>query len=109
MDIRYYRTVSGREPVADYLADLPEGDRMAVTGDFRMLAAYGLHGAPVATRHLKGKLWEVKTGVRRQQRIFYCLLGGDTLVLLHACKKQREGAQRGDVELAEKRMKEVLA
>jgi phage-related protein len=35
-------------------------------------------------------------------------MSGDVLVTLHACKKQKEGAQRGDVELAYKRMKEVL-
>jgi phage-related protein len=35
-------------------------------------------------------------------------MSGKMLVLLHACKKQKEGAQKNDVELANKRMKEVL-
>jgi phage-related protein len=72
------------------------------------LVEFGIIKAPVVTRKLREKLWEIKTGTRHQQRIFYCLITGDAIVLLHACKKQKEGAQRGDVNLAFKRMKEVF-
>jgi len=108
MNIVYYKTSSGREPVREYVNALPEADRVAVTGDMELIRDYGIRHASVVTRKLKDKLWEIKTGTRHQQRIFYCVAAGDTLILLHACKKQKEGSQWGDVELAHKRMREVL-
>lgn len=108
MDIIYYKTSSGREPVLEYLQKLPEPDQVDIAADFKILYEFGIMHPSLITRKLKGKLWEIKTGTRHQQRIFYCLVNADGIVLLHACKKQKEGAQRGDVDLAYKRMKEVL-
>jgi len=56
----------------------------------------------------KGKLWELKTGHGNQQRIFYCLEEKDLLIVLHACKKQKQGAQKKDVDIAVKRLKDIL-
>ena len=109
MNVFYYKTTSGRQPVREYIECLPEDDRAAIAGDIRLVVEYGIFKAPVITRKLREKLWEIKTGTRHQQRIFYCLVTGEAIVLLHACKKQKEGAQRGDVDLAFTRMKEVLS
>jgi phage-related protein len=100
--------LSGREPVREYVTALPETDRASIAGDMEFIRDYGIRNAPIVTRKLKDKLWEIKTGTRHQQRIFYCVVRGDTLYLLHACKKQKEGSQADDVELAYKRMREVL-
>jgi phage-related protein len=108
MNVIYYKTSSGREPVREYLNNLPIADRAIITGDLEQIRDYGILGAQIVTRKLIEKLWEIKTGMRRQQRIFYCLITGDEMILLHACKKQKQGAQRGDVDVAYKRMKEVL-
>ena len=37
MEILYYRTVSGREPVREYISSLPEVDRVAIAGDMEVL------------------------------------------------------------------------
>lgn len=108
MQVCYYKTMSGREPVREYIKKLPRIDRIIITGDMELINEYGILDAPVVTRKLIDKLWEIKTGTRHQQRLFYCVISGDTLILLHACKKQKEGSQPQDVERAYKRMKEVL-
>ena len=108
MNILYYRTSSGRETVRVYINDLPKEDRVIITGDLEQIRDRGIMGANVVTRKLIEKLWEIKTGTRHHQRLFYYVMSGDELVLLHACKKQKPGAQRGDVDLAYKRMKEIL-
>ena len=108
MNILYYRTASGRMPVREYIHSLTKDDIAAITADLESIGEKGILAAPVTTRKLKEKLWEIKTGTRNQQRIFYCLIVENGIVLLHACKKQKEGAQRGDVDLAYKRMKEIL-
>jgi phage-related protein len=108
MDVYYYQTPSGRQPVREYINKLPREDRSIITGDLEQIRDQGIMAANVMTRKLIEKLWEIKTGTRNQQRLFYCVMSGDALVLLHACKKQKQGAQSGDVNLAYKRMKEVL-
>jgi len=108
MNIVYYKTSSGKMPVREYIHSLPKPDIETITADFEIIRDRGILSGIITTRKLKGKLWEIKTGTRNQQRIFYCLVCDDGIVLLHACKKQKEGAQQGDVELAYKRMKEVL-
>lgn len=109
MNIVYYKTSSGRIPVQEYIYSLPKADIEAIVADFEIIRDQGVHSNLVNTRKLKEKLWEIKTGTRNQQRIFYCLVRAEGIILLHACKKQKEGAQRGDVDLAYKRMKEVLS
>ena len=108
MRISYYKTASGRMPVREYIHSLPKDDIAIIVADFEILREAGVKTTLLQTRKLKGKLWEIKTGTRHQQRIFYCIISSDGIVLLHACKKQKQGAQRNDVELAYKRMKEVL-
>ena len=55
------------------------------------------------TRQLKGKLWEIKFS---QNRIMYVVQQGDAIYFLHACKKQKNKAEKSDIELAIKRAKE---
>jgi phage-related protein len=114
MKIVYYSTRSGREPAREYLNALPEADRVIIAGDMELIEKHGIFNAPVLTRKIQGekyknRLWEIKTGTRHQQRIFYCLEAGPMLVLLHACKKQKSGAQMDDIKTALNRMLEVMA
>ena len=57
------------------------------------------------TRHIEGKLWEVK--FYNHNRIFYALVDSDRIYLLHACKKQKNKAERFELKTARKRMGEI--
>jgi phage-related protein len=111
--VLFYKTAYGREPVREYINDLGEYDKADIIKDIELIEKYGIRKAPIVTRklqgrHFKGKLWEIKTGMGHQQRIFYCIESGKIMVLLHACKKQKESGQSEDLNVALKRMKEVL-
>lgn len=67
------------------------------------IALEGLESADV--KQIRGRLWEVRV---KQQRIFYVLIVGPEMVLLHGCKKQSQKARTKDIETAESRMKEAL-
>lgn len=109
MKIIYFKTSSGREPVKEYINGLQQNDVEIITKHLSSIQKYGHHASDVIFRKIKGKLWEIKTGVGIQQRIFYVIALDDTMILLHACKKQKTGSQPDDVDLASKRMKEVLS
>lgn len=103
--VRFYVTAAGASPVEKYLAGLDSKERAVVLDTLTALEEEGLGAAGVTTRQLAGKLWELKAP---QQRVFYVVLTGPEMVLLHACKKQGQKARAGDISLAEKRMKEEL-
>ena len=94
----------GASPVEKYLVDLDSKKRAAVADALKGIEISGLHGAGVRTRQIKGKLWEIKAS---QQRVFYVVMTGGEMVLLHAAKKEGPKTDRGDVETAELRFREV--
>jgi len=64
-----------------------------------------LHASGIVTRQVRGKLWEVKVSAHR---VFYVVVSGPTMVLLHAYKKQGRKAPPREIGVAEQRMREVL-
>jgi len=56
-------------------------------------------------RQLEGKLWELKPD---QHRLMYVMVAGPTLVVVHGCKKQGGKARKVDLDVARKRMSQVL-
>lgn len=104
MKIRFYLTAAGANPVVKYLDGLDGKDATEVFASLRYIEIHGLDGS-VVCRPISGKLWELKVS---QQRVFYVVVSGPEVVLLHAYKKQGQKAPRGEIEVALKRMKEVL-
>jgi len=103
--IRFYKSHSGSSPVEQYLDSLEDSEAVPIFAALRHIERHGLKRATVQLRAIRGKLWELKAG---KHRVFYVLITGPELVLLHACKKQGQKARRQDLALAQERMKEVL-
>jgi phage-related protein len=103
--IRFYKSHSGNSPVEQYLESLDDFEAAPVLAALSDISRHGLKRATVQLRAIRGKLWELKAG---KHRVFYVLLTGPEMVLLHACKKQSQKARRQDLALAQERMKEVL-
>ncbi len=105
MRLLFYRTPSGNAPVEKYLNSLDRQEASPIYAALKDIEVHGLKGSICQRRSIKKKLWEVKID---QYRLFYVLMTGPTMVLLHACKKQSRKARREDLELAISRMKEIL-
>ena len=105
MRIAYYQTGRGHRPVEEYILSLPWRDQAAVEAALRLLTAHGLGAPGLVCRAIAGKLWELKVG---PHRIFYVVVVGPEMVLLHAYRKQSKKAPKRELDLARQRMKEVL-
>lgn len=101
--VRFYETPAGQRPAEKYILGLPKKEAAAVQVVLEAIALEGLESADV--KQIRGRLWEVRV---KQQRIFYVLIVGPEMVLLHGCKKQSQKARTKDIETAESRMKEAL-
>ena len=105
MEILDYRTVGGKNVIFEYINSLPkkeraEGIRIRHTIRRKGLAAFD----ELDTRQLKGKLWEIKF---YDNRIMYVLYDEKNVYFLHACQKQKNKAEKFEMEKAIKRAKEA--
>ena len=105
---RFFRTVSGNEPVREWLKDLDKEDRAIIGDDIRTVEFGWPLGMPLC-RSIRGHndLWEVRskiTGGRIARVIFYVKDG--EMILLHGFVKKTQKTATKDLELATKRRKE---
>lgn len=107
--LTYYETERGRCPVREYLDDLDARDAAAVTYSLDLLAEFGTAlGAP-HTKHLRGKVWELRSKGRVQHRVLYFAAVGRTLVALHAFTKKSQQTPPGEVTIALDRLADYEA
>ena len=108
MRLAYYTTASGRRPVVEYVERQDKAERARVIEALEMIELHGLTAPRVGFRQIRGKLWEIKIEGRLSHRVFYAMASAAEMVLLHAYQKKSQKAPRVEIEVAEKRMKEVL-
>lgn len=109
MKINFYLTSSGRSPVEKYIEGLPKEDQAKFVDVIKGIREYGLEFEPVVFKHLKGKLWEIKFRAKGAgYRVVYVIVEKDLMLWLHAIKKDSQKTPPEDLDLAERRMKEVL-
>jgi phage-related protein len=103
----FYRSVSGKEPVRDWLKDLDPADKLAVGQDLMRAQWRWPVGMPLC-RPMGQGLWEVRTELpsNRIARVFLCLDDG-VLVALHAFIKKTQRTPDDELALARKRQKEL--
>ena len=109
MKVEFHRSGSGRSYFEDFLKGLPKADRAASLAVFQDIQTYGFNALGCEFRQLEGKLWEIKIKTAGGGwRFFYVTLSQDLIYVLHSYKKQGQKAPVRELELARKRLKEVL-
>lgn len=102
LQVIFYRTTGGNEPVREWLKALPVEDRKIIGHDLKT-AQYGWPLGMPLIRKVEAGLWEVRT--RLQDRIARVIftVEGDTMVLLHGLIKKSEKLPLQDLQLARQR------
>ena len=106
LDIRFYATESGAEPVREWLKLLPAIDRKVIGEDMKTVQFGWPLGMPLV-RSMGGGIWEVR--IRLENRIARVLfvLDGSTMVLLHGFIKKTQATSQLDLDLAKDRLKQL--
>jgi len=111
LEILYYPE-GNRGAVRDYLEQLAKERPKAFARlalDLEVLGAEGLRSHQLSVRPLGDKLWELKRlydGI--QYRLFFGASKG-AVWLLHSIEKKSAKTPKDDLELARRRMEEVMA
>ncbi len=103
----FYQLPSGKEPVRDWLVELPKEDRAVVGADIAT-AEYGWPIGMPTCRSLGDGLWEIRSTLpsRRIARVIFCITDNQ-MVLLHGFIKKTQKTPPEDITLAKKRKKEI--
>lgn len=108
MRIRFWTSSSGRSPVEDWLHALPIEDRAKVAAVLVEIEEVGWQAAGCEFRQIKSKLWEIKIHAPRGGfRLFYVIVTGPEMILLHALRKATRKTPKKDVDLALQRMEDL--
>ncbi len=106
LQVRFYRTAAGKEPVREWLNELTSPDRKAIGKDIKTVQFSWPLGMPLV-RKLEPNLWEVRSSITDGiARVLFTVVG-DILVLLHGFVKKSQKTPQGDLEIARRRLTEV--
>jgi phage-related protein len=106
--VRFYRTEAGNEPVLEWLRGLQREERRMIGLDLMRVQFGWPIGMPLV-RSLKDGLWELRSRLPSQRiaRLILCFHQGK-LVVLHGFIKKTQKTPLDDLELAKRRMREVV-
>lgn len=106
LNIQFFRTARGDEPVKDYIKELSVKDRAKIEGCLYTLSITGRLDMPHGRKMVGHKdLFEVRAG---RHRIFYAFFEGE-VVLLHAFMKKSQETPKGEIELAVRRLANYIS
>lgn len=106
LNVRFYRALSGREPVWDWLLELPRDDRRAIGHDIKTVQFGWPLGMPLV-RKLETGLWEARSNVSDGiARVLFMVVRSE-MVLLHGFIKKSQKTPAPDLETARRRLKDT--
>lgn len=101
----FYQDAQQRLPVDDWIRSLPENAGARIVRTIGLLRVYGIQLTMPHARHVRGKIWELRTAVgRNDYRILYTALVGQQFLLLHGFSKKTPKTPIGELETAERRL-----
>ncbi len=102
LEVVFYRTESGNEPVREWLKGLSKRDKKAIGGDIKTVQYGWPLGMPVV-RKMDHGLWEVRCRLdKRIARILFTVKG-EQMILLHGFIKKSQKTPQVDLQLAKDR------
>ena len=107
IQVYFYRSATGVEPVLDWLRRLPAADRRVIGTDLATVQVGWPVGMPLC-RPLGGGLWEVRSSLpsRRIARLLF-FVADNRIGVVHGFIKKTQQTPADELELARRRMKEM--
>ncbi len=108
-EVEFYTDENGTKPVKEWILGLEENARSVVLRNLDLLEQLGVGIREPYVKHLENKLYEVRAKDRKGiYRIIYFAHTGKRFVLLHGFVKKTQKTPRKEIEMAKKRMMEMI-
>lgn len=108
-EIEYYTNASGESPIKDFIDGLPLKAKARTVKTLDLLELYGIQMGEPHVKHVSRKLWELR--IKAQEglyRVFFTTKKNRIIILLHGFKKKTEKTPKKELDVALKRMKEMV-
>jgi len=103
LNVVFFKTDAGNEPVREWLKSLPNEERKAIGEDILTVQYAWPVGKPLVD-HLANGIWEVRSRMRsRIARTFFAIVD-EEMVLLHGFIKKDQKTPGNHLALAKKRL-----
>ncbi len=107
--VEYYIEDNGTAPAREFLNRLDKKTHARFLWSLEQLKARNVQAHFPLVRHLEGKLWELREESQTNiYRIIYFFFSGRRIVLLHGFQKKTEKTPRGEIEIAKKRLRNLI-
>lgn len=109
MRIYFFENQNKKSPIKKFIDRLPLADQARFFEVIDEIEKYGLSGSRIIFKPIEGKLWEVKfNSATSSYRVLYVMIEKDLMAWLHAFSKKTQKTSKLDLDVARKRMKEIL-
>lgn len=106
LDVRFFQTEGGSEPVREWLKELPATDKRTIGEDLKTVQFGWPLGMPLV-RKMDKDIWEVRVSLdKRIARLLFTVVD-NCLVLLHGFIKKSKETPLDDLKLAKQRLKQL--
>ncbi len=102
LQVIFYRTESGNEPVREWLKELPKDERITIGTEIKTVQFGWPLGMPLVKK-LDKDLWEIRCKLDNKIARVLFTLYQDSIVLLHGFIKKSQKIPLKDLELAKRR------
>lgn len=103
MEVFFYRSLTGKEPVRDWLISLTKEDKKTIGEDIKTLQFGWPLGMPLVRKMDKG-LWEIRTTLREGIARIFFTSETNKIILLHGFIKKAQKTPNKELETAKNRM-----
>ena len=104
LQVYFFKTANNRQPVRDWLKELPVEDRKTIGNDLKT-AQFGWPIGMPLIRKLDADLWEVRSRLHNRIARVIFTVEGNKMVLLHGFIKKSQKTPQSDLQLAKQRLK----
>jgi phage-related protein len=103
LDVVFYRTLAGNEPVREWLKSLPREDRRAIGEDIKT-AQYGWPLGMPLIRKLDSGLWEIRSNTSTGIARVFFTVRDSLIILLHGFVKKSQKTPQNELDTARRRL-----
>jgi phage-related protein len=106
LDVVFFKTAAGIEPVREWLKSLPREDRRTIGEDIKT-AQYGWPLGMPLVRKIERGLWEVRSTISTGiARVFFTVIDS-MMILLHGFVKKSQKTPQNELDTARRRLSNV--
>ena len=106
LNVVFYRSAAGNEPVRDWLKELPRDDKRQIGEDIKTAQLGWPLGMPLI-RKIDKDLWEVRTRLAAGIARVFFTVDGQQMILLHGIIKKTQKTPLNELKTAMTRLGQI--